>query len=145
MHRFVIWVALAWAVPASANGRGVAVYRQHCARCHVVGQGTPVREKHKSFIDITLAAKQHDQKWLLAFLRKPYAVETQTACRANLDDKDAVDVYRFLLSRLSPPAAGPQSLPPGVTGVRPGQVPPPSPVRVAAPIEPPKPHGMVRR
>jgi len=131
------------ASPASADQEGRATFAQKCARCHVVGQGQPLAETHKSFVDITLAAQQHDEKWLDAFLQKPYAVEPQTACRAALDAAAARHVYHFLKDRLRPRAPTAAAAAAGAT--QPGAVPPALPMKVAPPPEPPKPQGLVRR
>jgi hypothetical protein len=101
MGRSIILIAIVgWAATAAANGRGQGLYQAHCARCHVVGQGTPVTAKN--FIDITLAAQQHDETWLRAFLQAPYKVDVNSACRANLDARSATEVYGFLRSRVRP-------------------------------------------
>ena len=62
----------------------------------------------KALVDITLAAKQHDQKWLIQFMQKPASVSPDTACHTKLSEKDANDVYRYLkkLLKAPPPAAG---------------------------------------
>jgi hypothetical protein len=39
MRRGTLLIALACASVARADGRGQGLYQQHCARCHVVGQG----------------------------------------------------------------------------------------------------------
>jgi len=148
--RFILLLllALAVALPASADQEGRATFAQKCARCHVVGQGQALTEKHKSFVDITLAAQRHDEKWINAFLQKPYAVDPQTACRAALDAAAAHHVYHFLKDRLRPraaTAAAARSTAAATLATQPGAVPPALPMKVAPPPEPPKPQGLVNR
>ena len=154
MRRTLLAPALALALalvssPAWADGRGQAIFKQHCARCHVVGQGAPVRDQHPSFIDVTLAARQHDGKWLTAFVQKPYAVAPQSECRANLDAEGARHVVHFLADRLRPiaPTARPDGAGAATAtgGARPGGVPPAMPMQVVPAPKPPKPQGLVRR
>jgi mono/diheme cytochrome c family protein len=148
MRHLVTLVLIAWAAPAFANARGTSVYQAHCARCHVVGQGAPLRDKPKTFIDITLAAKQHDQKWLLQFMQKPTSVAPNTACRTKLNETDANDVYRFLKKALkAPPPADPNAKagPPNATRLSTGKLATETEWRAAAPLKTPKPTGMVHR
>ena len=148
MRHLLALVAIAWAVPALADARGTSVYQAHCARCHVVGQGAPLRDKAKTFIDITLAAKQHDRKWLLQFMQKPTSVAPDTACRTKLNEKDADDVYRFLKKLLkAPPPAGPNdaAAPPNAMRLSTGKLTPETQWKTAAPPPTPKPTGMVHR
>jgi cytochrome c2 len=145
MRQLLALALFAWAAPALADARGTSVYQLHCARCHVVGQGQPLRDKPKTFIDITLAAKQHDQKWLMAFLQKPTSVSPNTACRTKLGEKDAVDVYRFLKKLLKSPP--PEALTSSGVGIQPsaGRAVDESKWETAAPLPGPKPTGMVHR
>ncbi len=148
MRHLLALVVIAWAVPALADARGTSVYQDHCARCHVVGQGAPLRDKPKTFIDITLAAKQHDRKWLLSFMQKPTSEKADSACRTKLSEKDADDVYRFLKKLLkAPPPADPNAAaaPPNAMRLSTGKLTAETPWQTAAPPPALKPTGMVHR
>jgi hypothetical protein len=131
---------------ARADGRGQAMFVRHCARCHVVGQGAPVPEKLKSLVDITLAARDHDRKWLVEFLQKPYTVNKDSECRAALDADGARRLYRFLRQRLRPPKPHDDGKTAGTTSPNStGKIPPALPMHVVPAPVPPKPEGLVRR
>jgi mono/diheme cytochrome c family protein len=152
MRRSAILLALlASSSTALADGRGQAIFSQKCAKCHVVGQGAPTNADKSKMVDITLAARAHDARWLEAFLQKPYAVNKDSACMAKVDVPSARSVIHFLRSRLkpvSPTAAsqngGGRSQQSGGPA-QPGAIPPQSKMETAAPLQPKKPQGMVHR
>jgi len=149
MRRTVILAtALFASTTAFADGRGAAIFSSRCAQCHVVGQGTPTNVDKAKKVDITLAARKHDPKWLEAFLAKPYAVNKDAACMAKLDEQSAARVIHFLRDRLRPvsPTAAAQSGSGGVSGPgAPGAIPPQSKMQSVPAPKPPKPQGMVHR
>lgn len=153
----VLTLALAPAA-ARADGRGQGIFDRHCAHCHVVGQGAPVAHKLRSLVDITLAARAHDDKWLMAFVRRPYAIKPDSECHAKLDAADARLVVRFLHERLRPAASGSAATTaPGTVAataarpntpasrLRPAIIPPAKNMHVVPPPAPPTQHPMERR
>jgi mono/diheme cytochrome c family protein len=150
MRRSAILLALlASSSTALADGRGQAIFSQKCAKCHVVGQGAPTNADKSKMVDITLAARAHDAKWLEAFLQKPYAVNKDSACMAKIDPPAARSVIHFLRDRLKPvsPTAAAHGGGHAQSGDAPqhGMVPPQSKMETATPPPPPPPQGMVKR
>jgi cytochrome c len=142
-HLGVTIAALVLASPvlpslAHADGRGQAIFSQRCARCHVVGQGASTEAEKPKLIDVTLAARAHDARWLEAFVQKPTAVDKDSGCLAKLDAAGARHVVHFLRDRLRPVAP---------TGPAAAHAPVPQAARMqpAAAPEPPRPRGMVHR
>jgi hypothetical protein len=151
MRRSAILLALlASSSTALADGRGQAIFSQKCAKCHVVGQGAPTNVDKSKMVDITLAARTHDARWLEAFLQKPYAVNKDSACMAKVDVPSARSVIHFLRSRLKPVSPTAASEHGGrrsqsAEAQQPGAIPPQSKMETAAPLQPKKPQGMVHR
>lgn len=123
--------------PAWAAVPGVSIFGAKCGRCHVVGQGQALAETKPAFIDITLAARKHDEKWLMQFLQRPTSVSPDSGCLSKLDERSAREVFRYLRSRLKP--AIPETLDSGGAHkpYRPALPPAPAHVEVV-PVDPPK-------
>ncbi|MDB4965326.1 MAG: hypothetical protein JWN44_1015 [Myxococcales bacterium] len=146
MRRSVILLALLASSTALADGRGQAIFSQRCAKCHVVGQGGPTNADKSKMVDITLAARAHDAKWLEAFMQKPYAVNKDSACMAKIDPQSARNVIHFLRDRLKPVSPTAASQRGGASGgPQQGTVPPQEKMQGAPLPPPPKPQGMVHR
>ncbi len=122
------------ALPARADKseQATQLWQTHCANCHAVGRGQPIKGLQHGYVDLTMPTRAHDDQWLQQWILSPHSIKPDTRCfTAGLELRHVDLILAFLRTHARAP---------GKHGVAAAQARPPRPPEP----KPQPPKGLVR-